>query len=59
MTNTIIRAATLDDINELCVLNSLVQNLHLAQEPEVFRPVPHDAVTEWFRSCLQQPAIRV
>jgi len=54
-----IRAATLEDLNVLAVLNGVVQALHVANRPDVFRPTEHDAVLDWFRACLGRPNITV
>lgn len=50
-----VRRATLADVNELASLNSVVQDLHVAARPDVFRPTEHSGVSGMFQSGIDQP----
>lgn len=54
-----IRSAKLEDLTVLAELNSVVQDLHVANRPDVFRPTERKAVIEWFRGCLERPNINI
>lgn len=50
-----VRRATLADVNDLALLNSVVQDLHVAARPDVFRKAEHAGVVEMFRSGIDRP----
>src|SRR4029077_11956113 len=53
-----LRQAGLDDGEVLAALNRSVQELHVAHRPEYFKRPDAASVAEWFRSMLQNPAVR-
>ena len=54
-----IRAAVLGDVRRLGVLNSCVQELHVANRPDSFMPSDLDEVAEWFRTFLQSRSAHI
>jgi len=55
MTLLTVRRATLADVNELALLHSVVQDLHVAALPDVFRKAEHAGVVEMFQSGIDRP----
>jgi ribosomal protein S18 acetylase RimI-like enzyme len=53
-----IREAGAEDGDILVRLNRSVQELHAAHRPEYFKPPDPAAVADWFRSMLENPAVR-
>ena len=54
-----IRPAVVGDEALLADLNRFVQDLHLAQRPDHFRPTRLEEVARWYRSLLENPTIRL
>jgi GNAT superfamily N-acetyltransferase len=53
-----IRRAAIGDEVLLASLNRFVQQLHLANRPDHFRPTESTELASWYRSLLAQPAAR-
>jgi len=49
--------ATAKYIDDIARLNNVVQELHVAREPGLFRPVDAAAVREGVRTALEDPAV--
>jgi hypothetical protein len=54
-----IRRAAIGDEVLLAGLNRFVQQLHLANRPDHFRPTQSAELATWYRSLLEQPSTRV
>ena len=54
-----IRQADVNDVEILAKLNRFVQELHVTHMPQLFKPVEKDVIEEWFRSMIENPAVRV
>jgi ribosomal protein S18 acetylase RimI-like enzyme len=54
-----IRLAGGGDVEALAELNRVVQELHVARAPGRFTRPDARAVAEWFRSMVEDPAVRV
>jgi GNAT superfamily N-acetyltransferase len=57
--STRIRPAVVGDEALLADLNRFVQDLHLAQRPDHFRPTGSEELARWYRSLLEQPTTRL
>src|SRR6476646_4637306 len=57
--STTIRPAVVGDEALLADLNRFVQDLHLAQRPDHFRPTGCEDLARWYRSLLEKPTTRV
>jgi ribosomal protein S18 acetylase RimI-like enzyme len=57
--NVTIRAAVLGDEQRLAFLNDFVQDVHVANRPNNFKPTMLDEVVEWFRSSLRNTSVRI
>jgi GNAT superfamily N-acetyltransferase len=57
--STSIRPAVVGDEALLADLNRFVQDLHLAQRPDHFRPTPSEDLARWYRSRLEDPTTRL
>ena len=53
-----IRQADGGDAEILAELNRYVQELHITHMPQIFKPVDTGAIAEWFRSMMENPAVR-
>jgi diamine N-acetyltransferase len=53
-----VRQAGEGDVELLAELNRFVHEVHLNRMPQRFKPAETDAVSEWFRSMIQKPAVR-
>jgi ribosomal protein S18 acetylase RimI-like enzyme len=54
-----IRAAVLGDEQRLAVLNSCVQELHVANRPDSFKPSDLGEIAEWFRTFLRSASAHI
>ncbi|HVT07789.1 MAG TPA: GNAT family N-acetyltransferase [Polyangia bacterium] len=54
-----IGAAVAGEEAVLAELAGVVQQLHVAERPDVFKPVNLVEVTEWFRGALLKPELRI
>ena len=54
-----IRTAVPGDETALAGLAAIVHQLHVAERPDVFKPVNLANVTEWFRVALLNPDLRI
>ena len=59
MTGIVIRAAVEGDQGVLAVLSASVQDLHVAERPDVFKAVDLDALKAWFGQALADPISRI
>jgi ribosomal protein S18 acetylase RimI-like enzyme len=57
--STSIRPAVVGDEALLADLNRFVQDLHLAQRPDHFRPTRWEELARWYRSLLEKPTTRL
>jgi GNAT superfamily N-acetyltransferase len=57
--NTRIRLAVVGDDALLARLNRFVQDFHLANRPDHFRPTRPEELATWYRSLLDKPTTRV
>lgn len=57
--NVRIRAAIDGDEDRLTFLNSFVQDLHVGQRPDFFKPPDPDEVVESFRTLLNDSSARI
>lgn len=51
----LIRPATLNDLEALVRLNGVIQELHVRQRPDQYRPLVGKAIERWFRETLAKP----
>ncbi len=54
-----IRAAIPGDERDLSVLNSIVQDLHVVNRPDYFKPSTEGEVVKWFNRLLQDTSSRI
>jgi ribosomal protein S18 acetylase RimI-like enzyme len=54
-----VRAARTGDEVALAGVAAVVQALHFAERPDVFKPVNPDGLREWFRAAINDPAKRI
>jgi len=52
----VIRTASESDAGALALLSATVQELHVAERPDVFKPVDLGALASWFRDAAKDPA---
>jgi GNAT superfamily N-acetyltransferase len=53
-----IRSAAIGDEALLASLNRFVQDVHLAERPETFKPTHPEELAGWYRSMLEKPTTR-
>jgi len=53
-----VRSANRSDAELLANLNRFVQELHFTHMPQRFKPVENGATAEWFKSMMENPAVR-
>ena len=53
------RAAQVADMAALVELVREVQELHVANRPDVFKPIRDDEVVAWFNTLFASPAVRI
>lgn len=53
-----VRQAGEGDVELLAELNRFVHEVHFNRMPQRFKPAETGAVSEWFRSMIQKPAVR-
>ena len=54
-----VRQAVVGDEVLLTDLNRFVQDFHLAQRADHFRPTRSEELARWYRSLLEQPTTRI
>ena len=59
VTTLTIGPAALGDEGRLASLNAIVQDLHVARRPDVFRATERDELEQWFRSMLERSTTQV
>jgi diamine N-acetyltransferase len=57
--STRIRPAVVGDEELLAHMNRFVQDLHLAQRPDHFRPTGSEELARWYRLLLEKPTTRL
>ena len=54
-----IRTASEGDARALAALSATVQELHVAERPDVFKPVDLGSLESWFRDAFEDPAWQI
>jgi ribosomal protein S18 acetylase RimI-like enzyme len=55
----VIRPASEGDAGDLAALSAPVQELHVAERPDVFKPVDLGSLASWFRDAIKDPAWQI